>query len=115
MLRKAVANWWLLQIRGIIAVAFGFFLVFLAGTMTEAFTTAVAMVGVLLIFVLYVMGSGILSIVAAVKTIGFRDTFWVALVHGSLMLVLGIWVSLSERVTILWLVWFMIASALASG
>jgi uncharacterized membrane protein HdeD (DUF308 family) len=115
MLREAVANWWLLQIRGIMAVAFGLFLVLLAGMMNGLFTAAIALVAVLLIFVLYAMGSGILSIVTAVRTFGMRERFWAALVHGSLMLVLGIWVFFSDQVTILWLVWFMIVSALASG
>jgi hypothetical protein len=53
MLRDLVESWWLLHIRGIFAVMFGAFLLFLAGTMEGLFTTTIAMVGVMLMFVFY--------------------------------------------------------------
>lgn len=58
MLRDLVRSWWLLNVRGVFAVLFGAFVLFLAGTMDGFFTTAIAMVGVMFIFVFYLMASG---------------------------------------------------------
>jgi len=43
MLREAVAGWWLLQVRGLLAFAFGALLFFLAGIMQGKFTTTLAL------------------------------------------------------------------------
>ena len=69
MLRDLVHSWWLLHIRGILTVTFGGFLLFLAGTMDGFFTTTVALVGVLLMFIFYLIASGALSIAAAFKSV----------------------------------------------
>jgi len=115
MLRDLVHSWWLLHIRGIFAVTFGAFLLFLAGTMQGLFTTTIAMVGVMLMFVFYLIASGTLSIAAALRSFGNRERSWAAVVHGTIMLALGLWVFLSNQVTVMWMVWFTVANALGSG
>lgn len=115
MLRDLVQSWWLLHGRGILAVAFGAFLIFLASTMEGLFSTTIAMAGVVLMFGLYLIGSAILSLVAAFKSLGIHARFWAAAFHGSVMLVLGLWLFFSARVTVIWLVWFTVANAFGSG
>jgi uncharacterized membrane protein HdeD (DUF308 family) len=90
MIRDLVANWWLLRARGILALAFGAFLVFLAGTMEGAFSTAIALVAVRMIFVLYLLVSGLLSMIAAAKLYGKPHRSYNLAVHGTLLLLLGI-------------------------
>src|SRR5215469_4304895 len=89
MLRELVQSWWLLHVRGLLAIIFGAFLLFLAGTMQGLFNTTVAMLGVLLMFIVYLLLSGMLSLVAAFKSFGARERFWAAIVHGTIMLMLG--------------------------
>lgn len=115
MLRDLVHSWWLLHIRGILAVTFGGFLLFLAGTMDGFFTSTVALVGVLLMFIFYLIASGALSIAAAFKSFAGHERFWTTTVHGSIMLALGIWLLLSSQLTVMWLVWFTVANAVGSG
>ena len=115
MLRDLMQAWWLLHIRGILTVVFGAFLLFLAGTMQELFTTAIALVGVMLVFVFYLIASGAVSIVAAFKIFGARERFWAVVLHGSILLALGFWLFFSNQMTAMWLVWFTVANALGSG
>lgn len=58
MLRQLVEVWWLLHVRGILTVAFGMFLLFLSGMFAGPLGTAVGLLGVMLIFVLYLLLSG---------------------------------------------------------
>lgn len=115
MLRNLVQSWWLLHLRGILAVGFGAFLLFLAGTMQGMFNTTIAMLGVLLIFICYLLVSGVLSLVAAFRWFSARERFWAAVVHGTVMLALGLWLFFSNQVTVMWLVWFTVANAFGSG
>ena len=115
MIRDLVANWWLLRARGILALAFGAFLVFLAGTMEGVFSTAIALVAVLMIFVSYLLVSALLSMIAAAKAYDKPHRFYHLAVHGSLLLLLAIGLFFSKGMTVLWLVWFMVVTAMASG
>jgi len=113
MLREAVAGWWLLQVRGLLAFAFGALLFFLAGIMQGKFTTTLALLGVFLAFSCYLIASGALFIFGAIVSAGTRAYFWAA--AGTSMLALGLWLFLSEKLTLTWLVWFTVAAALSSG
>ena len=113
MLRDAVASWWLLQVRGLLAFAFGACLFFLAGIMQGRFTTTIGLVGVFLAFVGYLIAGGALFIFGALVSIGTRARFWACV--GAITLALGLWLFLSDRLTLAWLVWFTIANALGSG
>jgi len=115
MIRDLVVNWWLLRARGILALAFGAFLVFLAGTMEGVFSTAIALVAVLMIFLVYLLVSGVLSMIAAAKAYGKPHRFYHLAVHGSLLLLLGLGLFFLKGMTVLWLVWFMIVTAIVSG
>jgi len=115
MLRDLIQHWWLLHVRGLFAVTFGVFLLFLVGTMQGLFTTPIAVVGVMFMFVFYIIASGALSIAAAFRSFGGRHRFWAAVVHGTVMLALGSWVLFSNQITVMWLIWLTVANALGSG
>lgn len=113
MLRDAVSSWWLLEARGLLAFALGAFLVFVAGSMQGYFTTTLALVGVFLVFVGYLMASGALFIFGALISFGTRAVLWA--IAGVGLLVLGVSLFLSDRMTLAWLVWFTVANAFGSG
>lgn len=115
MLRNLEQSWWLLHLRGILAVGFGAFLLFLAGSMQGMFNTTIAMLGVLLMFICYLLVSGMLSLVAAFTWFGARERFWAAVVHGTIMLALGLWLFFSNQATVMWLVWLTVGNAFGSG
>lgn len=115
MLRDLVKAWWLVHIRGVLTVVFGAFLIFLAGSMQGQLTAAIALVGVLLIFVFYLIGSGLLSIATAFKSFGGHHRWAAALVHGTILVALGVWLFFSNQFSFMWLVWFTVANAFGSG
>lgn len=115
MLRDLVKAWWLVHIRGVLTALFGAVLIFLAGSMREELTTAVALVGVLLIFVFYLLGSGLLSVAASVVGIRGHHRWATLFLHGTILLTLGVWLFFSNQLSLMWLVWFTVANAFGSG
>jgi len=115
MQRDLIQNWWLLHIRGIMAVLFGLFLMYLAGTMQGVFTTSIAMVAVLIAFMFYVIASTVMTIVAAIKAYDQPHKFAALGIHGLLLLVFSLAIWFFEPITIDWLIWFMVATAVSSG
>lgn len=115
MLRQLVQTWWLLQARGILAVAFGAFLFFLSGMFAGPLGTAIGLVGVMLIFVLYLLLSAVLGMLAAFKSFERRRRFWAALGYGAGLFVLAIWLFYSNDFTFMWIVWLTVVNAFASG
>ena len=115
MLRSLVKAWWLVNIRGAFTVVFGAFLVFLAGSMQGQLSAAIALVGVLLIFVFYLVGSGLLSIATSFTSSGGHHRWATALVHGTILVTLGVWLFFSNQFSLMWLVWFTVGQRLWLG
>lgn len=115
MLRGLIRNWWLLHVRGVLALVFGLFLMYLAGTMQGIFTTTIAMVAVLITFMFYVMFSAIATMVAAIRAYDQPHRFAALATHAVLLLIFcgAIW--FFEPITINWLIWFLVVTALTSG
>lgn len=55
MLRRIISNWWILNIRGIFAIAFGILTLFLAGRIVGEFGEPMTTVSVLALFILYLV------------------------------------------------------------
>jgi uncharacterized membrane protein HdeD (DUF308 family) len=115
MLRDLVKAWWLVHIRGVFTVLFGAFLIFLTGSMQGQLSTAIALVGVLLIFVFYLVGSGLLSLATVFTSVAGHHRWWAALVHGTILITLGLWLFFSNQFSLMWLVWFTVANAFGAG
>jgi uncharacterized membrane protein HdeD (DUF308 family) len=115
MLRNLVNAWWLVNLRGVLAVLFGGFLIFLAGSMQGQLSAAIALVGVLLIFVFYLICSGLLSIATIFATAGGHHRWATALIHGTILVTLGVWLFFSNQFSLMWLVWLTVANAFGSG
>jgi len=110
-----INSWWLLHIRGIVTVAFGLFLLCLAGTMEGIFTTSIAMVAVLIAFMFYVIVSAILTMAAAIRAYDQPHKFVALATHALLLFVFSAAILFFEPITINWLLWFVVATAVISG
>lgn len=115
MLRDLMKAWWLIHVRGLFTVLFGAFLVFLAGSMRGGLMTAVALVGVMLLFVFYLVVSGLLSIVMTFTAPGGHHRWLAGLTHGTILTALAVWLFFSNQFSLMWLVWFTVANAFGSG
>ncbi len=115
MMHDLVKAWWLVHIRGVLTVLFGAVLIFLAGSMTEELTTAIALVGVLLIFVFYLLASGLLSVATSIVGIGGHHRWATVFLHGTVLLTLGVSLFFSKQFSFMWLVWFTVTNAFGSG
>ena len=114
MLRQLVQTWWVLHVRGILAVAFGAFLLFLSDMFAGPLGTAIGLVGVMLIFILYLLLSGFLGIFSALKSFQRRERFW-AIGYGTGLFVLATWLFFSNQFTFMWILWLTVFNAFASG
>lgn len=115
MLRDLARGWWLVHIRGALTVLFGAVLIFLTGSMKGELATAVALVGVLLVFVFYLVASGLLSLATAAISLGTIHRLTTFFVHGSILVALGVWLFFSNQFSLTWLVWFTVANAFGCG
>ena len=115
MLRHLVQTWWVLHARGILAVAFGAFLLFLSGMFAGPLGTSIGLIGVMLIFVLYLLLSGVLGVVAALKSFESRKRFWAAISYGAGLFAFALWLFFSNHFTFMWMVWLTVVNASASG
>jgi uncharacterized membrane protein HdeD (DUF308 family) len=63
----------------------------------------------------YLVGSGILSIATAFTSFAGHHRWLTALVHGTILSTLGVWLFFSNQFSFMWLVWFTVANAFGSG
>ena len=115
MLRDLISNWWLVQIRGVIAILFGLFLMYLAGTMQGIFTTSIAMVAVLIAFMFYIVISAVTTMLAAIRVYDQPHKFAALATHALLLLIFSGACWFFEPITINWLIWFLVITAITSG
>lgn len=115
MLRRIISNWWIVNMRGMFAVAFGVLTLFLAGRIVGEFGEAMTIVSVLALFVLYLIAYAALSIVAAMRDFGHSARWWMSLIHAAFLSAFASWALFSPRLTMVLLLYFMIAHSLLVG
>ena len=115
MLRRIISNWWILNMRGIFAIAFGTLTLFLAGRIVGEFGEAMTTVSVLALFILYLVLYAALSIVAGVRAFGHSATWWTSLVHAAFLFSFAGWALFSPHLTMALLLYFLIAHSLLVG
>jgi uncharacterized membrane protein HdeD (DUF308 family) len=90
MLRVFLDNWWLVGLRGVFALAFALF-VFSARTIGATWLLgAFAFTSVVELFGLFAFGAGVLTIVAAVRSLGKDGEWWLLLVDGAGACIAGV-------------------------
>ena len=115
MLRRIISNWWIVNIRGVLAIMFGIFALSLSGRIAGRFGTAMVVVSVLALFILYLILYAVLSIFAAMRSLGHSATWWTSLIHAAFLFAFAAWAFFSPHLTIAFLLYFMIAHSLVTG
>lgn len=99
-------NWWMLMIRGLVAVFFGMLALFLPG---------ITLLTLIMLFAIYVFADGAINLVTAVQN---RDTYqrwWITMLQGGLSMLVGVLTVLWPGLTGLALLYVIALWALITG
>jgi len=99
-------NWWVLLLRGLIAIAFG---------VLVWFQPEISLVALVLLFGAYVLADGILGIWTAIAGRKSHEHWWVLLLWGLVGVGVGILAFLVPGVTVLALLFYIAIWAIATG
>jgi uncharacterized membrane protein HdeD (DUF308 family) len=106
MLQLATRNWWMLAIRGVLAILFGVLAYLVPGA---------AIYALVLLFGAYAFVDGIFAVIAGIRSYGERDRWWALVIEGIAGIVIGVITFLYPGVTALVLLYFIAAWALITG
>lgn len=106
MLQAVSAQWWILLVRGLVAIALGI--------IALLFPAAMALV-IALLFGAYALVDGIIAIVASLRMSHAEGRWWWLLVEGIIGVVFGIAALVWPAISLLALVYLMAFWALATG
>jgi uncharacterized membrane protein HdeD (DUF308 family) len=106
MLVLVTQNWWVMLLRGLIAITFGILALFLPGA---------ALAGLVLVFGAFSFADGILAVWSALSMRRGHATWWLLLLEGLTGIALGLVVVLWPAMTALVLILFIAAWAFVTG
>jgi len=115
MIRMLIKNWWLLFLRGILAIAFAIFIFAFMPFVPAPLLRQLAFAGLAAIFALFAFATGILTIVAAVRGAGQGGSAWLVLADGIAITAGGLIILFSSGLTLLLLVQLIGLTALVVG
>ncbi len=99
-------NWWVLLLRGLIAIAFGLLVWFQPG---------ISLAALVLLFGAYVMADGILGVWTAIAGRAEHEHWWLLLLEGLLGIGVGILTFFAPDITALGLLFYIAIWAVATG
>lgn|SRR5690554_3262292 len=99
-------NWWMLLLRGLIAIAFGV-LIFMQ--------PAMSLTALILLFGIYALADGMLSVWTAVAEHKQREYWWLLLIGGLLSIAVGIMTFMVPGITALVLLFFIAIRSIVMG
>src|SRR6266700_7639210 len=102
----ALQNWWMLALRGVLAIIFGLIALFFPG---------IALLAFILVFAAYAIIDGIVAIVVAIRERGSLNRWGWVLIEGLLGVVAGIFSFAYPGVTALVLLYIVAAWAILTG
>jgi len=100
MIRLLIKNWWLLLLRGIFAIAFSIFIFVFLPFVPAPLLRELAFAGLVMIFALFAIVSGAITIAAAVRGAGQGGSAWLLLAEGIVVTAGGLVVLLSPGLTL---------------
>jgi uncharacterized membrane protein HdeD (DUF308 family) len=115
MIRMLIRNWWLLLVRGIFAVFFALFIFFLLPFVPAALLRPLAFAGLVVIFSVFAIVTGIITIAAAVSGAGLGGSAWLLLADGIAVTIGGLVLLLSPVFTLFHVVQLIAATTLLVG
>ncbi len=115
MIRLLIKNWWLLFLRGLLAIAFAIFIYAFLPFLPMPFLRQFALSGLTAIFSLFACGTGVLTILAAVRGVKPNDVSWPLLAEGIGVTIGGLVILLLPGLTLIHVIRLIAAIALVLG
>src|SRR5215831_4726015 len=114
MIRTLVNNWWLLALRGVLALMLSVLLFSLQSLETSVITRSVVHMGVVVIFGLLALAAGGCTIAAAVRRAG-KEISYLLLWDGIVVSAAGSIIMFAPRLDLIWLAYIVAAWAIIVG
>ena len=115
MIRLLIQNWWLLFLRGLLAIAFAIFIFVFLPFLPAPFLRQFAFAGLAAIFALFAFATGVLTIAAAVRGAGQGSSSWLMLADGIAVTIGGLVILLSPGLTLMHVIQLIAIIALVVG
>jgi uncharacterized membrane protein HdeD (DUF308 family) len=115
MIRLLIQNWWLLFLRGVLAIAFAIFTFVFLPFLPAPFLRQFAFAGLAAIFALFAFATGVLTIAAAVRGAGQGSSSWLMLADGIAVTIGGLVILLSPGLTLMHVIQLIAIIALVVG
>jgi uncharacterized membrane protein HdeD (DUF308 family) len=115
MIRMLIKNWWLLFLRGVLAIAFAIFIFVFLPFVPAPLLRQLAFAGLATIFALFAFATGVLTVIAAVRGAGQGGSAWLVLADGIAITAGGLIILLSPGVTLVLLIQIIGLTALVVG
>ena len=115
MIRMLIKNWWLLFLRGVLAIAFSIFIFVFLPFVPAPLLRQLAFAGLATIFALFAFATGVLTIIAAVRGARQGGSAWLVLADGIAISAGGLIILLSPGLTLLLLIRIIGLTALVVG
>jgi uncharacterized membrane protein HdeD (DUF308 family) len=115
MIRILIKNWWLLFLRGVLAIAFAIFIFVFLPFVPAPLLRQFAFAGLAAVFALFAFGTGILTIAAAVRGAGQGSSSWLMLADGIAVTAGGLAILVSPGLTLTHVIQLIGATALVAG
>lgn len=115
MIRMLIKNWWLLFLRGVLAIAFAIFIFVFLPFLPAPLLRQFAFAGLTAIFALFAAVTGVLTIAAAVRGAGQGGSSWLMLADGIAVTAGGLVILISPGLTLMHVIQLIAATALLVG
>jgi uncharacterized membrane protein HdeD (DUF308 family) len=115
MIRLLIKNWWLLFLRSLLAIAFAIFIYAFLPFLPMPFLRQFALSGLTAIFSLFACGTGVLTILAAVRGVKPNDVSWPLLGEGIGVTIGGLVILLFPGLMLIHVIRLIAAIALVLG
>jgi uncharacterized membrane protein HdeD (DUF308 family) len=100
MIRLLIRNWWLMLLRGVLAIAFAIFIFVFLPFVPAPVLRELAFMGLVVIFAVFAIVTGILTIAAAVRGAGQGGSSWLLLADGIVVSTGGLVILVSPGLTL---------------
>jgi uncharacterized membrane protein HdeD (DUF308 family) len=115
MIRLMIQNWWLLFLRGVLAIAFAIFIFAFMPFLPAPFLRQFAFAGLAAIFALFAFATGVLTIATAVRGAGQGGSSWLMLADGIAVTAGGLIILVAPGSTLLRVIQLIALIALVVG
>lgn len=115
MIRMLIRNWWLLLVRGIFAVAFAIFIFAFLPFVPAPLLHELAFAGLVVVFAVFAIVTGIITIAAAVRGVSRGGSSWLLLADGIVVTTSGLVILVSPGLTLAHVIQLIALTALLVG